>query len=155
MEGMLLLFLILLGNNNMRFYRSAGENNSRRGSMSHMAIESFLFTFAGGGALGFAAGFSIKRIIKIALIILGAFVLAITYLLYKGIIQMNWDRAQHLTISSVRRIRTSHQQHNDTTICASVSMATTGTAYHFWYCAIIVSLNINTKHSTESDLVLF
>jgi hypothetical protein len=42
-----------------------------------MAIESFLFTFAGGGALGFAAGFSIKRIIKITLIILGAFVLVI------------------------------------------------------------------------------
>ena len=26
-----------------------------KGGMSHMAIESFLFTFAGGGALGFAA----------------------------------------------------------------------------------------------------
>ena len=66
-----------------------------------MAIESFLFTFAGGGALGFAAGFSIKRIIKIALVILGAFVLAITYLSYKGIIQVDWDRAQHLTTSAV------------------------------------------------------
>ena len=68
--------------------------------MSHMAIESFLFTFADGGALGFAAGFSIKRIIKITLVILGAFVLAITYLSYKGIIQVDWDRAQHLTTSA-------------------------------------------------------
>jgi len=57
----------------------------------HMAIESFLFTFAGGGALGFATGFSIKRIIKIALVILGAFVLAMTYLSYKGVIKVEWD----------------------------------------------------------------
>lgn len=56
-----------------------------------MAIESFLFTFAGGGALGFATGFSIKRIIKIALVILGAFVLAMTYLSYKGVIKVEWD----------------------------------------------------------------
>jgi peptidoglycan/LPS O-acetylase OafA/YrhL len=40
-------------------------------------FSSFLFTFAGGGALGFAAGFSIKRIIKIALVVLGAFVLVV------------------------------------------------------------------------------
>ena len=65
-----------------------------------MVIESFLFRFAGGGSLGFAAGFAIKRIIKIALIILGAFVLVITYLSYKGIIQVDWDRAQHLTTSA-------------------------------------------------------
>jgi uncharacterized membrane protein (Fun14 family) len=64
-------------------------------------IESFLFTFAGGGALGFAAGFSIKRIIKIALVILGAFVPAITYLSYKGIIQVDWNRTEHLTTSAV------------------------------------------------------
>jgi uncharacterized membrane protein (Fun14 family) len=68
--------------------------------MSHTAIESFLFTFTGGGALGFAAGFSIKRIIKIALVILGAFVLAMTYLSYKGIIQVDWNTAQHLTTSA-------------------------------------------------------
>jgi uncharacterized membrane protein (Fun14 family) len=65
-----------------------------------MVIESFLFTFAGGGALGFAAGFSIKRIIKIALVILGAFVLAMTYISYKGLIRVDWDRAQHLTTSA-------------------------------------------------------
>jgi uncharacterized membrane protein (Fun14 family) len=65
-----------------------------------MAVESFLFTFAGGGALGFAAGFSIKRIIRIALVILGAFVLAMTYLSYKGIIQVDWDKAQNLTTST-------------------------------------------------------
>ncbi|MGB6531512.1 MAG: FUN14 domain-containing protein [Candidatus Nitrosopolaris sp.] len=65
-----------------------------------MVIGTFLFTFAGGGALGFAAGFAIRRIIKIALVILGAFVLAMTYLSYKGIIQVDWDRAQHLTTSA-------------------------------------------------------
>jgi uncharacterized membrane protein (Fun14 family) len=94
-----LLFLILSGYS-MRFYRSAIESNSRRGSMSHMAIESFLFTFAGGGTLGFAAGFAIKRIIKIALVILGTFMIAITYISYKGIIEVDWDRAQHLTTSA-------------------------------------------------------
>jgi uncharacterized membrane protein (Fun14 family) len=65
-----------------------------------MVIESFLFTFAGGSALGFAAGISIKRIIKIALVILGAFVLAMTYISYKGVIQVDWDKAQHLTTSA-------------------------------------------------------
>ncbi len=62
-----------------------------------MAIGSFLLTFAGGGT---HAGFAVKRIIEIALMILGAFVLAMIYLSYKGIIPVDWDRAPHLTTSA-------------------------------------------------------
>jgi len=113
-----------------------------------------LRVFAGGGALGFAAGFSIKRIIKIALVILGAFVLAITYLSYKGIIQVDWDRAQHLTTSAaynaLEQVMTAIN--STATIYASVSMATTGTAYHFWgWLYRWLSVGIKTLRMTTSD----
>jgi uncharacterized membrane protein (Fun14 family) len=117
-----------------------------------MAIGSFLFIFAGGGALGFAAGFAIKRIIKIALIILGAFVLAMTYLSYKGIIQVNWDRAQHLTTSAAYTASEQVMNAINSTAIQLSAHPSGGTAYHFrcWLYRWL-SFGVKTLRMTTSD----
>jgi uncharacterized membrane protein (Fun14 family) len=47
-------------------------------------METTLFSFGGLSLLGFLAGYSLRRIIRIAAIIIGAFILGLAYLSYKG-----------------------------------------------------------------------
>jgi uncharacterized membrane protein (Fun14 family) len=49
-----------------------------------MPLEDFVFS-AGGGFLFGAAGFAIKKVMKIAAVVVGLFVAAMAYLSYKGI----------------------------------------------------------------------
>ncbi len=53
-------------------------------------IETTLFAFGGSSLLGFAAGYALKRILKIAAVIFGAFILRLAYLSYKGWINVQW-----------------------------------------------------------------
>lgn len=41
--------------------------------------------------MGFAVGYALKKIIKIALVVLGIFVMALLYLSNKGIIDVHYD----------------------------------------------------------------
>jgi len=43
-----------------------------------------------GGIIGFAAGYALKKLTKIVAFILGLFILALMYLNYVGIIEVNW-----------------------------------------------------------------
>jgi len=47
-----------------------------------------------GGIGGFLVGYAIKKIVKILVIILGIFILAILYLGYSGIISVNYDKLE-------------------------------------------------------------
>ncbi|MCE4604274.1 MAG: hypothetical protein F7B20_04830 [Aeropyrum sp.] len=48
---------------------------------------------AGGGAvLGFAAGYAVKKAVKVLLIVLGAFMMGLLGLSYYGIITVNWGK---------------------------------------------------------------
>jgi len=51
----------------------------------------------GGGLLGFATGFAMKKIMKLAFIILGLFALALGYLEYQKIISVNWTVIENQT----------------------------------------------------------
>ena len=57
-----------------------------------------LMPFAGtiGGAffVGLLAGYAIKKIIKIAAVIIGLFIAALAYLEYQRVIQVDWDKLQ-------------------------------------------------------------
>ena len=44
---------------------------------------------AAGGLAGFAVGYAAKKLLKLALIILGLFLLAVGYLNYKGVVQVS------------------------------------------------------------------
>ncbi|MGB6527396.1 MAG: FUN14 domain-containing protein [Candidatus Nitrosopolaris sp.] len=62
-----------------------------------MAVETLLFSGAGGFAIGAISGYALKRIIKIAAIILGAFFLGLAYLSYKGWVHADWNVIQTQT----------------------------------------------------------
>ena len=60
-------------------------------------METTLFSFGGSSILGFLAGYSLKRIIKIAAIIIGVFILGLAYLSYKGWISVQWQIVEDQT----------------------------------------------------------
>ena len=54
----------------------------------------FVGTVGGGFLVGFITGYAIKKVIKIAAIIVGLFIAAIAYLQYQRIINVDWERVQ-------------------------------------------------------------
>ncbi len=50
-----------------------------------------LFQLGGGGVLGFAAGYAVKKLLKLIMIVVGVFVLGLLALEYKGWIKVNYD----------------------------------------------------------------
>ena len=54
----------------------------------------FAGTMGGGFFVGLLAGYTIKKIIKIAAVIVGLFIAALTYLEYQRIIQVDWTSLQ-------------------------------------------------------------
>jgi uncharacterized membrane protein (Fun14 family) len=60
-------------------------------------METTLFSFGASSILGFLAGYSLRRIIKKAAIIIGAFILGLAYLSYKGWINVQWQVVEDQT----------------------------------------------------------
>jgi uncharacterized membrane protein (Fun14 family) len=54
----------------------------------------FTCTIAGGFFVGLVAGYAIKKIIKIAAVIVGLFIAALGYMQYQRIIDVNWMKIQ-------------------------------------------------------------
>jgi uncharacterized membrane protein (Fun14 family) len=54
----------------------------------------FAGTIGGGFFIGLLAGYAIKKIIKIAAVIVGLFIAALAYLEYQRIIDVNWAKIQ-------------------------------------------------------------
>jgi len=48
----------------------------------------------GGFFLGFISGYAIKKVIKLAAIIIGLFIAALAYLEYQRIVSVDWNRIQ-------------------------------------------------------------
>ena len=65
-----------------------------------MSVDNYLFAGVGGFGIGFISGMALKRIIKIAAIILGAFFLGLVFLQYKGWLNVNWPVVQQQTESA-------------------------------------------------------
>jgi uncharacterized membrane protein (Fun14 family) len=64
-----------------------------------IGAETTLFSFGGGGLLGVMAGMAFRRIVKVAAIIVGLFVLCLAFLSYRGWITTNWSAIQDQTQS--------------------------------------------------------
>ena len=45
-----------------------------------------------GGVVGFAAGYTVKKIVKVIMVILGFFALVLLYLNYEGAVSVRWER---------------------------------------------------------------
>ena len=57
---------------------------------SELPIEDIVFSAGGGFLFGAVAGYAIKKVMKIAAVVIGLFVLALAYLSYKGWVDVKW-----------------------------------------------------------------
>lgn len=62
-----------------------------------MIAEETIYGLGGGLLFGFIAGWAFKKIVKLAAIIIGGFILVLAYLSYKGWISANWLEIEHQT----------------------------------------------------------
>lgn len=78
--------------------------------------DSYLFGGLGGFAIGAVSGYALRRAIKLAAIILGAFFLRLAYLSYKGWISANWSVIQNQTYSGMMNASQAAQQYIQSTM---------------------------------------
>jgi uncharacterized membrane protein (Fun14 family) len=64
-------------------------------------IAPFAGTIGGGFFLGFIAGYAIKKVLKLAAVIVGLFIAALAYLEYQRIVSVDWSRIQIVSQSGV------------------------------------------------------
>ena len=57
-------------------------------------LSPFVGTVGGGFLTGFITGYAIKKVIKLAAVIVGLFIAAMAYLQYQRIINVDWERVQ-------------------------------------------------------------
>jgi uncharacterized membrane protein (Fun14 family) len=55
-----------------------------------LPVEGFLFSAGGGFLFGAVAGYAIKKVMKIAAVVVGLFVAGLAFLSYKGWIDVRW-----------------------------------------------------------------
>jgi len=55
-----------------------------------LSVKDFVFSAGGGFLFGAVAGYAIKKVMKIAAVVVGLFVAALAYLSYKGLIDVKW-----------------------------------------------------------------
>jgi len=68
---------------------------------SELPVEELLFSAGGGFLFGTAAGFAIKKVMKIAAVVIGLFVAGLAYLSYKGLIDVKWVAMENVTRSAL------------------------------------------------------
>jgi len=66
---------------------------------SNLPLEDFVFSAGGGFLFGAVAGYAIKKVMKIAAVVVGLFVAALAYLSYKGLIDIKWIAMENATRS--------------------------------------------------------
>jgi uncharacterized membrane protein (Fun14 family) len=66
-----------------------------------LPLEDFVFSVGGGFLFGAVAGYAIKKVMKIAAVVIGLFVAALAYLSYKGLIDVKWVAMENATRSAL------------------------------------------------------
>ena len=69
-----------------------------------MSIENLVFSAGGGFLFGTVAGYAIKKVMKIAAIVIGLFVLGLSYLSYKGWINVRWMEMENATKATLTNV---------------------------------------------------
>ncbi len=69
-----------------------------------MPVEDFLFSAGGGFLFGALAGYAIKKVMKIAAVVVGLFVAGLAYLSYKGWIDVKWLKIENATITTLSTV---------------------------------------------------
>ncbi len=67
-----------------------------------MATDLAPFVAVGGGfAIGFVTGYAIKKVIKLAAVIVGLFIAALAYLEYQRILDVDWHKVQAISQNGI------------------------------------------------------
>jgi uncharacterized membrane protein (Fun14 family) len=69
-----------------------------------LSIENLVFSAGGGFLFGTVAGYAIKKVMKIAAIVIGLFVLGLSYLSYKGWINVRWMEMENATKATLTKV---------------------------------------------------
>jgi uncharacterized membrane protein (Fun14 family) len=77
---------------------------SEEGASSELPVEDFLFSAGGGFLFGAVAGYAIKKVMKIAAVVVGLFVAGLAYLSYKGWIDIKWMEMENATRTTLTNI---------------------------------------------------
>jgi uncharacterized membrane protein (Fun14 family) len=64
----------------------------------------FAGTVGGGFLIGFITGYAIKKVIKLAAVIVGLFFAALAYLEYQRILNVDWHKVQAISQSGIDRV---------------------------------------------------
>src|SRR5436309_14431974 len=64
-------------------------------------IAPFAGTVGGGFFLGLITGYALKKVIKLAAVIMGLFIAALAYLEYQRIVNVDWNRIQVVSQNGV------------------------------------------------------
>jgi uncharacterized membrane protein (Fun14 family) len=71
-----------------------------------LPAEDFLFYAGGGFLFGAVVGYAIKKVVKIAAVVVGLFVAGLAYLSYKGWIDVKWAAIEIATRSALANVTT-------------------------------------------------
>ena len=66
-----------------------------------LRVEDFLFSAGGGFLFGAVAGYAIKKVMKIAAVVIGLFVAALAYLSYRGWVDVKWAAMEDASRSTL------------------------------------------------------
>jgi uncharacterized membrane protein (Fun14 family) len=66
-----------------------------------LPVEEFVFSAGEGFLFGAVTGYALKKVMKIATIVVGLFVAALAYLSYKGLIDVKWVAMENATRSAL------------------------------------------------------
>jgi uncharacterized membrane protein (Fun14 family) len=71
-----------------------------------LLVEDFLFSAGGGFLFGAVSGYAIKKVMKIAAVVVGLFVAGLAFLAYKGWIDVKWTAMEISTRSTLEKVTT-------------------------------------------------
>jgi uncharacterized membrane protein (Fun14 family) len=71
---------------------------------SELSVEDLLFSAGGGFLFGAAAGYAIKKVMRIAALVVGLFVAGLAYLSYKGWIEVKWLEMENATMTTLSTV---------------------------------------------------
>jgi uncharacterized membrane protein (Fun14 family) len=66
-----------------------------------LPVEDFLFSAGGGFLFGAVAGYAIKKVMKLAAVVIGLFVTGLAYLSYRGWVDVKWDAMESASRSTL------------------------------------------------------
>jgi uncharacterized membrane protein (Fun14 family) len=66
-----------------------------------LPVEDFLFSAGGGFLFGAVAGYALKKLAKIAAVVIGLFVVALSYLSYRGWVDVKWAAMEDASRSTL------------------------------------------------------